>query len=325
MFLSLLIAATMAHPNAQRIVAHSVELHIEVDEAQIRYAVELPRHAHTLTAADDAQTLDETLIGLRLAADGEPLTLSADWTEGPVGTDSNSSRTSLILSATHNASELTVDDGNYPDLPGYFAQSVTIGPGLDVVSCSLFAKHEDGSWRGSRAQRWQIGDEHRALSVKVRQRARLLERVFDWFAPLPPKRTAWDAREGAKSWTEPSPPVWLAYLVLALVLGGSQGPSDREATAPLVLGAGLTVLAAALGSLAWAVSLATIVAVLGRKRTQPALPLVAFFPLASLADPALVAVAVALALAAALASPIRRPIPAVALLLAGASLLRAAL
>ncbi|TNE91354.1 MAG: hypothetical protein EP330_05620 [Deltaproteobacteria bacterium] len=302
----LLSAPAQAHPNALRIVAHASELHVTVSEARLRYAVSLPPHGgHHDTPSTDGQSLEQTQSGLTLTG-AEALTWSL--TEGPRTTGAGAQEIGLVGAAPRVADDLVLEDANYPDLPGTFQGRVTVGPGLEVVACSLFTER-DGEVRASRAGRWQLGDGHRRLTVTVRERDGLVERTLDLLAPPPEVRTAWQSRpaQGVERLWRLTPLSW----VLALLLASATAPlavHERKRDLGAMAASGLAAIALSVlpGPWSWAVPAVTTLALLS-PRTRPAL--LALLPLAALGAPGPVAVGACVALAVAgLAGTRSRPL-----------------
>ncbi|MCO4744035.1 MAG: hypothetical protein KC912_04555 [Proteobacteria bacterium] len=282
--------AAHAHPNALRIVAHRAAVHVTESHVEVRYAVELPGHAHTGTRepADDAQTLTETISGLTASGDGTSLPLEVTQAEGPTLNTNGAARTTLVLEAPHNAVHLQFEDGNYPELPGYFASSFTIGPGLDVVSCSLFKVDDEGSPVASREERWQAGGDHRLVDIRVAKRTAPLTQAFDALHPMPLERTAWQARVPTwrDAWRTPTPMLWLATLVAALFVGSAHRRPEPRSIVWMAVGAGVASVLTLLGPvLATSVAVASMAVAATQQGQRPHwLALVATWPLAGIAS-----------------------------------------
>lgn len=291
-----------AHPNALQIVAHMGSLHVEEDTVELRYAVELPSHGHSHAPVKDGQTLTETLSGLQIQGGAAVEVLQ---TEGPTHTRTGSSVIRVVAETRRLADDIHLEDGNYPDKPGTFSTVVTVGPGLDVVSCSLFSV-KDGQIKASRAGRWQLGDDHRRTSVTVRSRDSVTERLMDTLHPQPPVRSALAAvaPQGIQRVFEPTPLSWTLFLAAGALLGlGRAEPNPRSRAISLGLSGVLAVLLAWLGpAAAVGGTLASLVTLLVGLRAHPPRlverlsTLFAALPLATLGAPGLVATAAPLLL-----------------------------
>lgn len=304
MALGLLLSAPVeAHPNALRIVAHASETHVTLDTVELRYAVSLPAERHGHAHGRAGQTVEQTKSGLALEGAG-PVT----WTlsDGPDLSASGAEVVRLVGLAPRSSDALTLHDGNYPDLPGSFRASVTIGPGLDVLSCSLFSER-DGEARASRAGTWQLGDGHRAIALSVRRRDGLIESILDRLAPPPPARTAWEARPvvGSDLLLKLTPVSWLLSLLLAAVLARCTAITNRVSLLQLIASCiAATCLATAPVPALVALSAGCIAAAFTKRLP---LPYVAALPLAVLQAPGPTVAACLVLLVAATVYPHKSP------------------
>lgn len=177
MSLAWLVAlAALAHPGGRRIATHHVAAHVDDDRIAIDYRLQVPRPRHLhdgLPPPPPEQVLPgvaELQVGFRVVVDGETVPLEPEGEPSFRGSDTMTEVRVRFVGRLDDAhGRVTVENGNFPDLPGFYAASWTVGPTLDVTGSSLF------EWRGGALDRdhdgdWQIGEEYRASWIEVQPR-----------------------------------------------------------------------------------------------------------------------------------------------------------
>ncbi|MFT6142855.1 MAG: hypothetical protein ACJAZO_000353 [Myxococcota bacterium] len=136
---------------------------VDNDHVDIHYYLEAPRlrpQDHDAPPQDVVPGISELQSGLILRVDGRAVPLT------PVGdVDYRSSHTMAGVAVTLTAlvpagtTELTVENGNYPDLPGLFRTGWDFGPDWRLTDASL------------RSHQWVQGDDARTSTVSLVHRA----------------------------------------------------------------------------------------------------------------------------------------------------------
>lgn len=219
----LLIPLLFAHPGsspgasgaARDAVGHRLELTLGVDQVELRYVAEVPER-RVLDQARAAGTpgygtelLASLADGVRLTWNGEPLPADTIVVpDGVRGGEPGFLDFTVAWRATlpSHSGTIGVRNGNFPDVEGFFATSVTLDGSLIAEETSLL-KVKQGRVRDNWHGAWVQFESAREPWVRVRP-AGFLEHASQ---PLPlPQRMA-----GVVG-TEP-PPWVFALLALALI------------------------------------------------------------------------------------------------------------
>ena len=249
----LAIAAATAHPGSFRIAAQDVAVVVDGDRVNIHYYLEAPRlrpQDHDAPPEDVVPGISELQSGLILRVDGQvvPLTPAGDIAY-------RSSHTMAGVEATFTAglplgtTELTVENGNYPDLPGLFRTGWGLGPEWRLTHSSLITIH-DGRITQDQSRKWVQGDTARTSTVSLMRRApyeRLLVPVSS--EPISAATTWRPGPVGA--WRNSIPhPSWaaLALLLAPLAGWGARIPKGPSLGVAVAAGVGIGAFAAAVAT-----------------------------------------------------------------------------
>lgn len=234
----LLVPLLHAHPGsapgasgaARDTIGHRVALTVGAEEVELRYVAEVPeRRVLEEARASAAPGYGEQLLasladGVRLTWDGEPLSATRiAVADGVKGGEKGFLDFTVSWRATlpDDSGTLGVRNGNFPDVEGFFATSVTLDGTLLAEETSLL-KVKDGRIRDNWHGAWVKDESAREPWVRIRP-AGLFERA-DEPSPLPQRMSGIGAQE---------PPAWVfGLLALALVpiawLGRKLGQRARR-------------------------------------------------------------------------------------------------
>ncbi|MDP2308852.1 MAG: hypothetical protein Q8P18_22715 [Pseudomonadota bacterium] len=218
----LLVPLLYAHPGsspgasgaARDTIGHRMELIVGADEVELRYTAEVPERRvleeARATPGYGQQLLSSLADGVRLTWDGAPLPSTAIVVpDGVKGGEKGFLDFTVALRAPFpddgRHGTIGVRNGNFPDVDGFFATSVTLDATLLAEETSLL-KVKQGRIRDNWHGAWVKDEAAREPWVKIRP-AGLLERGS---GPLPlPQRMAGVAGD--------EPPPWV-FGLLALAL-----------------------------------------------------------------------------------------------------------
>ncbi len=261
-------AVAAAHPFADRVTVHQLRVAVTTEVVRLDYTVETP----AVRATDgrgglDLQTMEELANGFVVTLDGAPLALTPD-PDAPPRTRASGHTVAMRLALiaalpTPPSGTLVVSNGNYPDLPAYFATEVRVPPRIRVRDSTLFVRGADGTLH-DHAGAWAPGDVWRTIRLDLDARDDALHRAFERLTGARgTTRTAWSSRPRSV-WTlwihgGLSPGMALATLAVAGLLVLGAGPSRRGPRVAILGATALSVALTALlstAALAWATAAA---------------------------------------------------------------------
>ncbi len=255
----LAIAAATAHPGSFRIAAQDVAIVVDDDRVEIHYYLEAPRlrpEHHDAPAEEVVPDISELQSGLILRVDGEAVPLIP---QGDV--EYRSSHTMAGVAATFTAglptavSELTVENGNYPDLPGHFRTGWVLGPHWRLTNSSLITI-EGGRIATDQSRQWVQGDHARTSTVSLTRRAPFEALLVPVSSEPISAVTTWRPNPPV-AWRRSIPhPLWAALALLLTPLAGLGARLPKGPSVGIAVAAGV-----GLGTCAAAVTTVTVAAV----------------------------------------------------------------
>ena len=169
--LCLLVPAVgQAHPFGARFAAHRMELLLDADEIEVRYVVDVPnaivRSASRPTDPEPMEAmLGELTTGLVVEVNGMGVSTKTTQASRLRG-DEETQLMQLVVTAPldSEANKIRVSNGNLPETPAYFVNTVLVGPGVAVRDSSLM-QMANGEVQRDHNGRWRIGDINRSVEV----------------------------------------------------------------------------------------------------------------------------------------------------------------
>lgn len=171
MLAALLGVVAQAHPFGARFAAHLVELDVTEDRLEVRYLADVPNAVVAAGARPGRSPLDdmaeELRSGLLLEVDGRSILLEPTAPYAHVATeDTQQFAWTLAASLEEPPRQVTLSNGNLPDVVSVFRGSVRVGGRLAASACSLW-RVTDGLIALDESDRWRTDERHRTLSVTV--------------------------------------------------------------------------------------------------------------------------------------------------------------
>lgn len=262
MVLWLLASLAGAHPGSFRLAAHDLAVVADGDTLMLEYYLEVPRlrpEQHDAPANEVVPGIAELQSGFRVLFDGE--VVPVEPVDDPVY---RTSHTMAGIEATFRVAlptgvhEVTVENGNYPDLPGLFRTGWALD-GTRRLEQSTLIDLDGHDVTADRSRDYVLGDEARTSTVRWRDRSRL----EPWFVPVPHSPVSAVATlqpDLVTAWSTGHPHAVLTLIALALApLTGctARVPDEAGAFGGLGLGVALGAVGAVCGAFVPSTWLAT--------------------------------------------------------------------
>jgi ABC-type nickel/cobalt efflux system permease component RcnA len=194
MFLALyvLISSVLAHPFGSNLYGHKTVVWLDDDTVVVEYLAEIPTptllrelkkylaNVESPTTVEQdlhtEQVLSELQDGLRLLADGEPVSWTRLEATEPSGKGNSrfiSYNLRVQADLPEGASTLNLVNGNRPDEPAMFAADVYVSPSVILDGSSLIDTDHHGEMQENRSGQWRTDEQQRELRLSFRTRSEL--------------------------------------------------------------------------------------------------------------------------------------------------------
>jgi hypothetical protein len=162
-----------------------MDLVVDIDQMEVRYVVDVPNAiVRTAIRPNDNEPIEamlgELTTGLVVDVDGVsvvPKTLSARRLQG----DKDTQLLELVLTTPIGApaKRVRVSNGNLPEIPAYFVNTVLVGPGVAVLDSSLM-QMANGEVQRDHNGRWRIGNTNRTVEIDLAFGDGWLAKTHQW-------------------------------------------------------------------------------------------------------------------------------------------------
>jgi hypothetical protein len=272
-------SVAFAHPFGAKFAAMRMDVTVNRDLVEIHYLADVPnRIVQTAPRPGQSDAVDAMLAelstGISVRADGATIALRR-VSGGHVQSTDDTEVLELRLVGEWGECprQLQVDNGNLPEIPTYFANSLLVGRGCDVIESNLLQIDQRGVVQHDLGGRWRLGDDNRTI------RAHLVSNA-SWALPLRRRDKAVGAADavrtplyGLLTRSVGDLRVFGVGVVLAGFIGAGSGRGPRSAGYVLVaclVGLGAIGLPSSLAELGLG-SLAVICGLLSLKPERPEL------------------------------------------------------